>query len=304
MPQALRKLAATEPGGATLKKLLVPRLRDQSPRTRELTLYYFTLIGAPATPEVEQSLTEIALHDDGEYARELAMVNLSSSFGAITEVAQTIRTVMQQDPSHAVQVRAASLFASMHARLPAKDNRRVQALAQAVEFFRQYGDGCERTDRAWGWRLLGNSLLQFGPDGEAALKALMADGEQSRVIRPRLADFVLEAGGPILSGHRGRGRRRAQAASVAKVDRVTVNPHFTTRHHLESRKGKGAYFEICACPFFQAPGLIGDSFCIDGHASNPLKTTIKDTGQRHLESIGRTLAAEELTESEQRHSHS
>ena len=112
---------------------------------------------------------------DGEYARELALVNLSSSFGAIPEVAQTLRTVMQQDPSHAVQVRAASLFASMHARLPAKDNRRVQALAQAVEFFRQYGDGCERTDRAWGWRLLGNSLLQFGPDGEAALKALMAE---------------------------------------------------------------------------------------------------------------------------------
>ncbi len=142
-------------------------------------MYYFTLIGAPATAEVEHSLTEIALHDDGdgdgEYARELAMVNLSSSFGAITKVAQTIRTVMQKDPSHAVQVRAATLFASMHARLPAKDNRRVKALAQAVEFFRQYGDGCERTDRAWGWRLLGNSLLQFGPDGAAALKALMAD---------------------------------------------------------------------------------------------------------------------------------
>ena len=32
VPQALKKLAATEPGGATLKKLLVPRLRDQSPR--------------------------------------------------------------------------------------------------------------------------------------------------------------------------------------------------------------------------------------------------------------------------------
>jgi hypothetical protein len=174
VPQALKKWATTEPGGATLKKLLVPRLRDQSPRTRELTLYYFTLIGAPATPEVEQSLTEIARHGDGEYARELALVNLSSSFGATTDVAQTLRTVMRQDPSHAVQVRAASLFAAMHARLPAKDNRRVQALARAVEFFRQYGDGCARTDRAWGWRLLGNSLLQFGPDGAAALKALMA----------------------------------------------------------------------------------------------------------------------------------
>jgi hypothetical protein len=175
VPQALRKWATTAPGGATLKKLLVPRLRDPSPRTRELTLYYVTLIGAPATSEVEQSLTQIARHDDGAYARELAIANLSSSFGAIPGVAHTIRTVMQQDPSHAVQVRAATLFASMHARLPAKDNRRVQALAQTVEFFRQYGDGCAQTDHAWGWRLLGNALLQFGPDGEAALQALMAE---------------------------------------------------------------------------------------------------------------------------------
>jgi hypothetical protein len=82
---------------------------------------------------------------------------------------------MQKDPAHPVQVRAATLFAAMHARLPAKDAARNMALAEAVGFFRQYGDGCERTDRAWGWRLLGNSLLGFGPDGEAALKALLAD---------------------------------------------------------------------------------------------------------------------------------
>ena len=176
VPQALKRFAATEPGGATLKKLLLPRLRDKSPKTRELTLYYYTLIGAPATPEVELALTEIALHDDGEYARELAVVNLTSSFGAVTSVAQTIRTVMQKDPAHAVQVRAATVFAAMHARLPATDAGRNTALAEAVGFFRQYGDGCERTDRAWGWRLLGNSLLRFGQDGEAALKALLADG--------------------------------------------------------------------------------------------------------------------------------
>jgi hypothetical protein len=60
--------------------------------------------------------------------------------------------------------------------LPAEDAGRNTALAEAVGFFRQYGDGCERTDRAWGWRLLGNSLLRFGQDGEAALKALLADG--------------------------------------------------------------------------------------------------------------------------------
>ncbi|HEV8067594.1 MAG TPA: HEAT repeat domain-containing protein [Planctomycetaceae bacterium] len=181
VPQALRKWATTAADGATLKKLLVPRLRDPSPRTRELTLYYFSLIGAPATPEVEQSLTKIALHDDGEYARELAIANLSSSFGPIPAVAETIRTLMQKDPSHAVQVRAATLFALMHARLPAQDRACARALAQAVDFFRQYGDGCQRTDRDWGWRVLGNALLQFGPDGAAALRARMAEASNRQL---------------------------------------------------------------------------------------------------------------------------
>lgn len=175
VPQALKKWASTEPGAKALKKLLVPRLRDESPQTREMTLYYFSVIGAPATPEVERSLTEIALNDEGEYSRELALANLSSSFGAIPAVAQTFRTVMQQDKSHAVQLRAATLFASMHSRLPLHDPGRAKALAEAVDFFRQYGDGSKRSDRAWGWRVLGNSLLQFGPEGEAALKTLMAD---------------------------------------------------------------------------------------------------------------------------------
>ena len=135
VPAALKRFAATEPTGATLKKLLVPRLRDKSPKTRELTLYYFTLVGAPATPEVERSLTDIALHDDGEYARELAVVNLSSSFGPATTVAQTIRTVMQKDPVHAVQVRAATVFASMHARLPANDARRTAGAGGGSRLF-------------------------------------------------------------------------------------------------------------------------------------------------------------------------
>src|SRR5262249_11316941 len=107
--------------------------------------------------------------------------NLSSSFGATKTVAQTIRAVMQKDPSHAVQLRAATLFALMHARLPTTDAGRITALTEAIEYFRQYGDRCERTDREWGWRVLGNSLLQFGPDGEAGLKALMADGNNRQL---------------------------------------------------------------------------------------------------------------------------
>ena len=175
IPEAFKSLAAVEPGGTALKTLLVPQLYSPLSKTRELALYYFVLIGAPATPAVEQALTQIVLHDENEYSRELALINLRSSFGPTTAVAQTIRTVMHTDPSHAVQVRAATAFAMMNSRLPAEDPVRQQALEEAVTYFRQYGDGCQRTDREWGWRLLGNTLLEFGPAGEDSLKALMAD---------------------------------------------------------------------------------------------------------------------------------
>ena len=48
-------------------------------------------------------------------------------------------------------------------------------LAEIVAFFRQYGDGCQRTDRDWGWRPVGNALLLFGKEGRIQLEALMRE---------------------------------------------------------------------------------------------------------------------------------
>jgi hypothetical protein len=174
VPDALKKRLADGRLGAPEKQRLVKHLADDNSRTRELVLYYFTLIGAPATPDVEKALTQIALHDRNAYSRELAFVNLRSSFGPTASVVKTLLTVMDEEGDHAVQVRAATAFAGMHARLEPTDRGRDEALGKALDFFRRYGDGCQRTDREWGWRLLGNTLLEFGPAGEKGLKALMA----------------------------------------------------------------------------------------------------------------------------------
>lgn len=174
---ALKKYAAVEKNAGPLKTMLAGHLKSDRPETRELVLYYFSLIGAPGSAEVESLLTPIALQDENDYARELAVVNLRSSFGPTATVTKTIRKVMQEDSSHAVQVRAATAYASMFARLPADDAARTAALREMIQYFRQYGDGCERTDREWGWRVLGNMLLDFGDAGQDALKELMAKPE-------------------------------------------------------------------------------------------------------------------------------
>jgi len=51
----------------------------------------------------------------------------------------------------------------------------VQSLDWLEEFLRGYGDGTARADRDWGWRPLGNALLEYGPAGRERLERLLAD---------------------------------------------------------------------------------------------------------------------------------
>ncbi|MFN0052633.1 MAG: HEAT repeat domain-containing protein [Planctomycetales bacterium] len=184
VPDALKKLAGQPELLQQVKHKLVEQLNQESPHARELALHYFALLGAPATPVVEERLTRIVLEDANEYCRELAIVNLRSSFGATVAVTEVMRRVMRTDRSAAVQVRGAAAYASMAARLPVEDKHRQEGLDAVMNFFRQYGDGSERADNEWGWRLLGNAILEFGPAGEGALKHLMGQPD-NRLLSDR-----------------------------------------------------------------------------------------------------------------------
>lgn len=174
VPEVLKKRAADRRLTKEDKDLMVARLADPQARIRELLLYYFTLVGAPATPTVRESLFEIIRGDPSPYARELAMVNVRSSFGPVPEVNSLLSKVMSGDKDHAVQARAAVALATAHARTKPGPTRK-KALSEVVTFFRQYGDGCKRTDREWGWRAVGNALLLFEKEGKAHLTALMRE---------------------------------------------------------------------------------------------------------------------------------
>ena len=174
VPEVLKKRAADGRLTRADKDLLVDRLTDPQAHIRELVLYYFTLVGAPATPDVRSRLIAIIQDDPSPYARELAMVNLRSSFGAVLLVTSVLKKVMTDDEDHAVQTRAAVALATAHARTNPGPTRK-QALDDVVGFFRQFGDGCQRTDREWGWRVVGNELLRFEDSGKAALEKMMAE---------------------------------------------------------------------------------------------------------------------------------
>lgn len=49
---------------------------------------------------------------------------------------------------------------------------KAQALTALAALFSTYGTDCRRDDAAYGWRLVGNAMLQFGDEGRSALDAL------------------------------------------------------------------------------------------------------------------------------------
>lgn len=159
------------------KQELVTRLGTAAPAGQALLLHYFTLVGAPPTPEVEERLATLLVGSPSAQVRELSLVNLKSSFGATATVRGLVRRRLDDESDAAVQVRAAVAYAQMHARLPAGDPQRKEALETLEAFFRRYGTGCERADREWGWRLLGNALLECGAEGRQVLERLMATKE-------------------------------------------------------------------------------------------------------------------------------
>jgi len=170
------------------KQVLVERLATAAPAGQALLLHYLTRLGAPATPAVEQRLADLLVNSPDPEVRELCLVNLKSSFGATQSVRSLIGQRLEQETTASVQVRAAVAYAQMHAPLPQDDPLRVDALARLDLSFRKYGAGCRRVDREWGWRLLGNALLELGPEGRQRLERLLSPPSDDSPWDRELAD--------------------------------------------------------------------------------------------------------------------
>lgn len=189
VPEVLKNLSRNAGKGKTLgpaeKALIAKLIASPDARMREMALYCFKLVGAPATPEMEKTLLRVIRDDPSPFAKELAMTNLRSSFGATPRVIAAILAAMQ-DADTAVQVRAVTTLAEAMSPKGLPRAERDKAIGHITDFFRLYGDG-KRPDADWGWREVGNALLLFGNDGRAVLENLMA-AEPNR--SPRLADLA------------------------------------------------------------------------------------------------------------------
>jgi hypothetical protein len=111
--------------------------------------------------------------------RELALAVLAN-FDANPVYVDALYESMNRDTDAVVQVCACKTLASM----ARQDGQTLQpkALKAVTDFFRQYGQGCGRADRDWGWRVVGNTLRDgFGDAGKEALRQMMQQKEDKHL---------------------------------------------------------------------------------------------------------------------------
>jgi HEAT repeat protein len=180
LTDVLRSLQAQGRLSPAQKAPLVARLRDSSATLRETALYALQLTGAPASADVEAALKNIVGGDESPFARELAIVNLRSTFGPKPTVLAVFRAATH-DRDDAVAVHALAAVAMMAKQPSASTELRSQGLTEALDFFHRYGDGCTRSDKDWGWRLAGEAVLGFGEPGVQAMSGLIEDPRDRRL---------------------------------------------------------------------------------------------------------------------------
>ncbi len=84
------------------------------------------------------------------------------------QLANDLRLIVGGESPSMVQLRAAWGLGYLQGMLPA--TYRKDALDTLANGFKRYGKGCDRPDGAFGWRIYGNAMLQFGQQGRDQLE--------------------------------------------------------------------------------------------------------------------------------------
>ena len=93
------------------------------------------------------------------------------------ELVDDLVALAGSENSTTVQLRAAWGLGHMYGVLDPAG--RTKALATLAAGLRRYGDGCRRTDAAFGWRVFGNAMLQYQKPGRDALESMRQQSDDN-----------------------------------------------------------------------------------------------------------------------------
>ena len=160
-------------------EFITARTSDPDPKVREVAWIVLRQLLPKRTERLGKAVLRALKEDSDPYAKELALAVLIN-FEPKPEYVDALYESMSGDNDAVVQVCACKTLAS----ISRQDSKTLQpkALKAVTAFFRQYGQGCERTDKDWGWRVVGNTLRDaFGADGKEALEQMMHHTEDKRL---------------------------------------------------------------------------------------------------------------------------
>ncbi len=118
-------------------------------------------------------------HTEDELLRSYALEGMVGFREEITpafriQLVDKMIELASEDPSTLVQLRAAWGLGYFYSGTDATKRKViVDCLATG---FRNYGDGCQRSDAAYGWRIFGNSLLMHHGQGRTQLESMRTQG--------------------------------------------------------------------------------------------------------------------------------
>ena len=158
---------------------LFARLESRQAPVRWAALLVLREIGGRDFPEGRAQLIRVATTDVNAYARELALAALAR-YGASADVI-TAMTAALQDREQTVQAHAAEALGEVVAGTDSPVGPGLSALEALTTLFREYGEGCLRSDVEWGWRSVGNAMLAFGAEGRKALEGLIEQKHDRRL---------------------------------------------------------------------------------------------------------------------------
>ncbi len=174
------KLAAVEALSA-MKKQALPLLLEGAKETnyavREVSVRTLSNLGSgDSTEEVFPTLFSTVVNEkEDERVRCHALTGLvglrqNISLKHQIKLVKTLMNLAGTAPSVLVQLRAAWGLGYFY--LPSMPTERAEIINCLVDGFKKYGDGCERSDAAYGWRLWGNSLLMCHETGRRQLETM------------------------------------------------------------------------------------------------------------------------------------
>lgn len=147
---------------ADAEPVLLAGLKDRSAAVRWVSAQ---ALADSATEQSREALFE-ALRTDSDYrVRFYALQSLQARPGPGLAACR----LGLADNSPTVHLAAVSALGALAPGLSKSDAS--PALKALLIFFREYGDGCERSDAAWGWRVVGNAIAAFGEPGKRELES-------------------------------------------------------------------------------------------------------------------------------------